>query len=451
MATVVVALSLGVATTYDWASSRLATHGLRVANFAVGGRGLATTQDRSAGQTIIEIQNEDVFSTSQLLPLHPVLFASAKRELAAGRPLTDEHLLPLLLLLSRAEGAAGEWSDFIGALPQMQPSALTARSEELALLPPCYAAMASAVNAYAHSLHAQCSRAIDDLEASGMERSLFSPEAFQWAHGHVGARKLGFGGAPCAGVKEVPAGVHGAGVHGSMLPVLDLINHSPDARQHVEKCEGSWKVVSSVPYEAGEQMFFDYGHRGNLRLWTQYGFATDDSALAAFDIDEVTLAVESALAPKQEDVVRKWREWVDRDFVEVEFAAETGPEGCPNVFDWMQSYLFFLDLTDGRASDKLNEALIAAVGIADEQGGRSGSGGHVDGVASHNERTDEIIAHLLRARLEVLSGKLDECAKWQGDESERIEPLRVLMATEAKAAEKVLGEIEARREETRDV
>ena len=174
----VVALSLGVATTYDWASSRLATHGLRVANFAVGGRGLATTQDRSAGQTIIEIHNEDVFSTSQLLPLHPVLFASAKRELAAGRPLTDEHLLPLLLLLSRAEGAAGEWSDFIGALPEMQPSALTARSEELALLPPCYAAMASAVNAYAHSLHAQCSRAIDDLGASGMERSLFSPEAF---------------------------------------------------------------------------------------------------------------------------------------------------------------------------------------------------------------------------------------------------------------------------------
>ena len=158
------------------------------------------------------------------------------------------------------------------------------------------------------------------------------------------------------------------------------------------------------------------------------------------------------MAPKQEDVVRKWREWVDRDFVEVEFAAETGPEGCPNVFDWMQSYLFFLDLTDGRASDKLNEALIAAVGIADEQSGRSGGGGgHVDGVASHNERTDEIIAHLLRARLEVLSGKLDECAKWQGEESERIEPLRVLMATEAKAAEKVLGEIEARREETRDV
>ena len=80
-------------------------------------------------------------------------------------------------------------------------------------------------------------------------------------------------------------------------------------------------------------MFFDYGHRGNLRLWSQYGFATDDVALAAFDIDELAAAVSATLAPKQ----------VKYDYVSIREAFGVIGDGLP-VID--------VDLRPGREPER---------------------------------------------------------------------------------------------------
>ena len=154
----------------EFIASRLAPFDLQLSSFAeTGGRGIATTRDRSAGEQIMEVKDELIFSTHRELPRWPTLMAAVERQAAVNKPFGDEHILPMLLLLSRFAGGEDPWSHFIDSLPHpQQPSPLSATSAELALLPRCYAALACSVDAYARSLHAECEPLTAALAAAGM-------------------------------------------------------------------------------------------------------------------------------------------------------------------------------------------------------------------------------------------------------------------------------------------
>ena len=435
----------------DHVASRLAPYDLQLAVFPdAGGRGIATTRDRSAGETIIEVCDEHIFSTHRLLPSWPILMAAVECEAAAGRPLGDEHILPLLLLLSRSAGESDPWSHFIDSLPQPhQPSPLHASAADLALLPTCYAALASSVDAYARSLHAECAPLLTALATSGMGApSVCSADAFIWAHGHVNARKLAFGGEPSACVVDDGRPV------GALIPVLDLINYW----QTVERGDGKWRLVAGGAYKAGEQIVIDYEVRGNLRTWLQFGFALDGgAALAAYDIAELTAAVSRtyagayAGAEELEVAVHAWRRWLGAAFHPCLLADEEGsgappmpPATVPTPSEWQRDHLFVLDLATSHASDKLNEALIAAVGIVGaEKEVAKGAGG----VASHNAATDAILAQLLRGRIRLLAAKLDDCTRMvdkapSQEAAARVQPLRMLMAAEEAEARRLIAALD---------
>ena len=425
----------------------------------------------------MEVKDDTIFSTYRVLPSWPAIMAAAEHEANEGNALSDDHLLPLLLLLSRAAGESDPWSHFIDSLPHpQQPSALTATRAELMLLPNCYAALVHAVVAHACSLHADCKPLIAALAASGMvdAASVCSADAFVWAHGHVNARMLAFGGQPCACVID-------DGRHGALVPVLDLINYSPVASQSVERSDGGWRLIAGESYRQGEQIFIDYEIRGNLRLWLQFGFALEEGqggvSLAAFDMQELTDAVSSMYSEYTgkatgrqvlvDASVLEWRRWMgelypclllgpggqqqqSEEVVPVPASDHVSARASvPTPGEWQRDNLFILDLADSFASDKLNEALIAAVGIGganlagSDEPHKAGMAGGGAGIASQSAATDAIITQLLRSRTSLLTAKLDECGKIEPQEAvERAEPLRVLMASEAAAARQLLAAID---------
>ena len=467
--------SLALCSCDQGVAARLSPYGLRVATFPFGGRGLATTRDRAIGEPILELMDEDVFSSDKLLLTNHALRGAAERAAAAGRPLTDEHLLPLLLLLARAGGQSDTWWHYVSTLPEMQPSPLTATAQELELLPECYAALAKTIGAYAHRLHTECGDAIDALVASGADRNIF--DSFLWAHGHVRARALGFGWQPCAYVSDGMSG------RCALLPVLDLLNHSPQAGSSVARGDGKWKLSASEAYAEGDQVFINYGVRskcacrvgtrvgvapfgrtplliilawlvsrvGSLRLWMQFGFALahDPEPLAAFDLTELTHAVTLRYgADGDKEAVERWRRWMQESMQLAAPPPESmqppQPPLAPLPAHWMRDHLFVLPLC-GRASDKLDEAMVAAVCIV---GGATGVDRTSPGVASSDVHTDEILAHLLRARRRELRTKLAACAQVakanaHDVDTERIEPLRTLMSTEMIAVANLLTAIDA--------
>ena len=92
-----------------------------------------------------------------------------------------------------------------------------------------------------------CAQAIDAV-AAGANRELFSEAEFIWAHGHVRARAMKFGWRACSSISEGDPG------RLALLPVVDLLNHSPLANSSVARADGGWRITGGVPFRSGEQV-----------------------------------------------------------------------------------------------------------------------------------------------------------------------------------------------------
>ncbi|EUB60453.1 Ribosomal N-lysine methyltransferase set11 [Echinococcus granulosus] len=58
----------------------------------------------------------------------------------------------------------------------------------------------------------------------------------------------------------------------AIIPFFDLFNHSPDVSVSIEVTNGVLKVKTDSSYQAGEQVFINYGKHDNLFLLCEYGF-----------------------------------------------------------------------------------------------------------------------------------------------------------------------------------
>lgn len=71
-----------------------------------------------------------------------------------------------------------------------------------------------------------------------------------------------------------------------LLPVVDLLNHSPSAQVVWAVQNDQFVFSSSTPLKAGDQLFNNYGQKGNEELLLAYGFCIDNN-----DADSVALKV----------------------------------------------------------------------------------------------------------------------------------------------------------------
>ncbi|KAI8904106.1 hypothetical protein EDD86DRAFT_177659, partial [Gorgonomyces haynaldii] len=65
----------------------------------------------------------------------------------------------------------------------------------------------------------------------------------------------------------------------ALVPLLDCLNHSPDAKIHAgfDETKQSYIITTASPIERGNQVFIHYGPHDNLFLMGEYGFVTPDN------------------------------------------------------------------------------------------------------------------------------------------------------------------------------
>lgn len=72
-----------------------------------------------------------------------------------------------------------------------------------------------------------------------------------------------------------------------LVPFFDMLNHSSDARTILE-FDGDWfRVRAHRKYDAGEQVFINYGAHDNSALWVEYGFTLSQTPFDSVLMDDV--------------------------------------------------------------------------------------------------------------------------------------------------------------------
>ena len=296
MLAVVATLCGALATAPSWATlvnERLAPHELELHTFAESGRGLRTRRDRAAGEVLLSVDDSAVVTAGRLLKSESLLTAIAQHAAQGGGPkLTHEQTLCLFLLSRRLEGSAGDWVEYVSALPTSQPGPL-GFSDEAALLPRCYERVVDVAVQHARTQCQRCTAAVrsarDDADVgpgllatlSELADVLSSEEAYLWAYATVRARSIEVGTSVDGADSPLLETPEGGSVR-ALFPVLDMLNHQPTALTTLYKrSSGVWEIVSRDTYAAGEQVYVTYGARDNLKLLMTYGFALRDVSVQA--------------------------------------------------------------------------------------------------------------------------------------------------------------------------
>jgi len=118
-----------------------------------------------------------------------------------------------------------------------------------------------------------------DIESSGLgSDGMFSRSSLDWARGMVQSRQFpgGFGGTQDS--RSL-----------CMVPLLDALNHKQGADVSVRVRAGLLEFVCDKAVKAGEEIWNNYGDKGNDELLMCYGFAIEDN-----HCDKVSLALAPA-------------------------------------------------------------------------------------------------------------------------------------------------------------
>ncbi|CAE8616461.1 unnamed protein product [Polarella glacialis] len=153
-------------------------------------------------------------------------------------------------------------------------------------------------------------------------REVFCRSNLQWARGMVQSRHFPgtFGGSedersPC------------------MVPLLDILNHQGDAEVNVQIHGGCLEFRCDTPVQAGEQIWNNYGAKGNTELMMCYGFAVEGNEE---DSVELSLAQASGEAPSElrlsiwglpEELANETTRW-KRELLEALEKRKSAAKGC---------------------------------------------------------------------------------------------------------------------------
>ena len=378
----------------------LADSNLEIRNFLTTGRGLATICERAPGDILIAIPDGDVVTAERVLKQNTLALAAAKAAAHAGSKLTDEIILTYHLHCERSAQ-----SDYAATLPLAQPSVLELDSDDMALLPRCYA---NAANSTVEFALQQFEALADALRLAGS--TPLSVGDFLTAFSHVRARSVevndeqGDGLEPASDLLRASSGRRRA-----LLPALDLINHHAGARTTLERVASTdpssggccWRVIAQDAYEAGSQVFLTYGTCDNLKLLLQYGFALPENpeAIILFDVRDLIDACEAAL-PKAFGPVRD--ELLQQLSAVEEAPAADGPSSEEAAGPFQRLSLFSYDSTSGEPREALSRALATLQSLVEPLGGSA---------AEAESFPANALRELLKARHEEVKLLIEDAAR----------------------------------------
>ena len=253
------------------------------------GRGLLARETMAEGELMMTI------------PLDLCL-TRAQAQLTFGKDIVDDEMdeyiaISLLLMSEKLKGGASRWRPYFDVLPdpaEVYPSYIWT-DEELELL------RGSPVFAASRSLRSKLEREYGQLEAMVLSRhpqlfprNKFTYELFLWSFVMLFSRAA-----------RLSSKVSGEEL--ALVPYADLMNHNPYSNTYIDAQRTGLPLISrneevavysDRSYKKFEQVFINYGEKGNADLLLLYGFALDRNPFNSVDIS-VGLSKEDPLYDKK--------------------------------------------------------------------------------------------------------------------------------------------------------
>ncbi|KAH7693647.1 SET domain containing protein, partial [Aphelenchoides avenae] len=208
------------------------------------------------------------------------------------------EVLVLFFCLERVKGAESSWSAYLDVLPATFSTAIaTCPDLPLEQLPLTF-----------RQQFIKQREEFDAILAKVTSVKHVSRETVDWAWHVVNTRCIFVDNAPHPLVDSSKSGDNLA-----VIPVMDMLNHSPEAQcvAYFDKHSQKYCVAAqNRSVQAGDQLFVCYGPHDNIRLWVEYGFRLEDNVFNRVNISidlfialarKVNMAVDS----EREDVLRE--------------------------------------------------------------------------------------------------------------------------------------------------
>lgn len=289
-----------------------AQHGLGFC--ATAGRTIVAGEDAVTLPVSLVLTSDTALCNPNLGPALAVL--DGLRSRPVGRNSFERVCVYVLLMFSRMQGSSSRFAAYINALPGTSGEVLggqnvvfaeigTAISCPERFLEPClkgtclYDDVKQAVRELEEVYTGYIMPLIEKLRETGMAsdhrlQSAFSREMLLWAYSCFWSRAL---------VVPIPwtEGLQSVRKVEAMVPLVDLLNHKPGIlsefelvastrkrKQGANACEqGAGKLVLKFgrKIEAGEQVYINYGCKGNAELLMYYGFTFGDNPADVYKLD----------------------------------------------------------------------------------------------------------------------------------------------------------------------
>lgn len=264
---------------------------LYVREFPETGRGLATQQKLTAGETFLRVPTWLLITTTTALSSNLRNFLTRHHQ-----QLTPTEVLTLFLMNEKLCGFASEWSFFIDSLPAAYTTPVFLGSKLLAILPDAMCRKAEAQVSRIRStfirLRILLKRALHgDLELRCLSEN-FTWNLFVWAWTAVNTR--------CIFSKHRTGHALWDDDCSALAPFLDCLNHHWKADVETAVVGSYFEIVTNNNYEPDDQVFISYGSHDNKKLLLEYGFVLADNPN---DVVAITNGHLHELNSQQKDMV----------------------------------------------------------------------------------------------------------------------------------------------------
>jgi len=197
---------------------------------------------------------------------------------------TDEYIaIALLLMHEKIKGTESLWKPYIDILPKPEdvyPSFIWTEAElDMLKGSPTYFASISLRNKVERE-YALLKERVFDANPTVFPTSKYSSELFFWAFIMLFSR--------AARLSSKSSGEELA-----LVPYADLMNHNPYSNTYIDAQRSGMPLISRTEevavysdrnYKKFEQVFINYGEKGNADLLLLYGFALDRNPFDSVDI-----------------------------------------------------------------------------------------------------------------------------------------------------------------------
>ncbi|CAI9740088.1 SET domain-containing protein 4-like [Octopus vulgaris] len=265
------------------------------------GRGLMTVKPLQPGDVLISVPAGLIITTTVVLDSD--VSSLIKR---CNPPITAQAALSVFLLAERAKSSDSVWSSYISMLPLEFDTITNWETEAVDALPPYTSRLAQKSLKTFYDAYAAISQCCCALDYPYLTSVLTCKKNFRWAWNVVNTRCVYF---------EVPTSpyIEESGKNCALIPYLDLLNHSPDAKVITEfnKVTNCFEILTLDSYRKYDQVFIKYGPHNNSELLVEYGFIIPDNPHNFYEfsfdtIRDFSTCLNIACLRQKEEILEKY-------------------------------------------------------------------------------------------------------------------------------------------------